>query len=89
MHSLTNDRLTEFSPSYLFRRQRECGEQLHKYLGNHAVHCVRTRDLGIDLEAIEKVSNRLKQIFQSIVVIQDAPDRLICLNVTNMCTRER
>jgi hypothetical protein len=88
IHSLTNDRLTESSPFYLFGRQREYGEQLHKYLDNHAVHSVRRRDLGIDLEAIEKVSNRLEQISQSIVVIQDAPDRLIRLNVRNTFARE-
>ena len=89
MHSLTNDRLTESSPLYLFGRQRECGEQLHKYLDNHAIHSFCTRDIGIDLKAIEKVSNRLKQISQSIIVTHDVPDHLICLNVTNMCTRER
>jgi len=35
------------------------------------------------------VSNRLEQIGQSIVVTDDVPDRLIRLNVTNTCARER
>ena len=35
------------------------------------------------------MSNRLEQIGQSIVVIQDAPDRLIRLNVKNTCAREK
>ena len=35
------------------------------------------------------MSNRLEQIGQSIVVIQDATDRLIRLNVRNTCARER
>ena len=69
MNSLTGDGLTKFSLLYLFRRQREYGEQLHEYLDNHLIHRFRGRDLGIDLEAIEEMSNRLKQISQCTVVI--------------------
>ncbi len=74
---LTDDGLTEVSRLHLFGRQRERGEQLHEYLDDHFVHTVRRRDLGIDLKAIEKVSNRLEQIDQRIIVINDALDRLI------------
>ncbi len=69
MNSLTGDGLTKFSLLYLFRRQRECGEQLHENLDNHLIHGFRGRDLGIDFKAIEEMSNRLKQIGQCTVVI--------------------
>src|SRR6266576_3719244 len=52
-----SDGLTKFSLLYLFGRQRECGEQLHENLDNHLIHGLCGRDLGIDLEAIEEVSN--------------------------------
>ena len=68
----------------LFGRQREGGEQLHEYLDNHLIHGFRGRDPGIDLKAIEEVSNRLEQIGQVAVVIYDALDRLMGLNVTKM-----
>src|SRR6266852_23936 len=55
--SLTDDGLTKFPLLYLFGRQRECGEQLHEYLDNHHIHGLCGRDLGIDLEAIEELSN--------------------------------
>ena len=41
-------------------------------------------DLGIDLQAIEEVPNRLEQISQGTVVIYDALDCLISLNVTKI-----
>jgi hypothetical protein len=81
INSLTDERLTKFSPLYFFGCQRECGEQLHEYLDNHLIHGFCGRYLGIDLEAIEKVPDRVEQITQGIVVICDAPDRLIRLNV--------
>ena len=68
----------------LFGRQCECGEQLYEYPDNHLVHGIGGRDIGIDLEAIEEVPNRLEQISQGTVVICDALDRLIRLNVTKM-----
>ena len=57
MNSLTGDGLTKVSLLCHFGSQRECGEQLHKYLDNHLIHGFCGRDLGIDLEAIEEVSN--------------------------------
>ncbi len=69
INSLTDDGLTKFSLLYLFGRQRECGEQLHEDLDNHFIHGFCGRDLGIDLEAIEEVPNRLEQIGQCTVVI--------------------
>ena len=57
MNSLTGDELTKFSLLYLFRRQRERGEELHENLDNHLIHGFRRRDLGIDLKAIEEMSN--------------------------------
>ena len=84
MNPLSDDRLTKFSLLRLFGRQRECGEQLHEYLDNHLIHRFRGRDLGIDIEAIEEVPNRLEQIGQGTVVIYDARYRLICLNITKM-----
>ena len=69
MNPLSDDRLTKFSLLCLFGRQRECGEQLHEYLDNHLIHGFCGRDLGIDLEAIEEMSNRLEQIGQCTVVI--------------------
>src|SRR6266852_6558615 len=68
MNSLTGDGLTKFSLLYLFRRQRKCGEQLYENLDNHLIHGFRGRDLGIDLKAIEEMSNRIKQIGQCTVV---------------------
>ena len=59
---LTDDGLTKFSLLCLFGRERECGEQLHEYLDNHLIHGFCGRDLGIDPEAIEEMSHRLKQI---------------------------
>ena len=82
INSLTDNELTEFSLLCLFGRQRECGEQLHEYLDYHLIHGFCGRDLGIDLEAIEEVPNRLEQIGQGTVVIYDALDRLIRLIVT-------
>jgi hypothetical protein len=67
-----------------FIRQRECGEQLHEYLDHHLAHGFCGRDLDIDLEAIEEVSNWLVQVDQGTVVIYDALDHLIRLNVTYM-----
>jgi len=84
MNPLSGDGLTKFSLLRLFGRQRECGEQLHEYLDNHLIHRFRGRDLGIDIEAIEEVPNRLEQIGQGIVVVYDALYRLIHLSVTKM-----
>ena len=84
IHFLTDEGLTEFSFLFLFRRQRKRGEQLHEYLDNNVVHRVCRRNLGIDLEATEEESNRLEQIYQSIVIADDALDRLICLDVKKM-----
>jgi hypothetical protein len=83
-NSITDDGLTELSQLNLFGRQRERGEQLYEYSDNHLIHGISRRDLGIDLEAVEEVPNRLEQIGQGTVVICDALDRLIRLNVTNM-----
>ena len=84
INSLTDDGLTKFTLPYLFGRHRKYGEQLYENLDNHLIHGFRGRDLGIDLEAIEEVSNRLKQIGQGTVVIQDARDCLVRLHVTTM-----
>ena len=81
---LTDDGLTKFSLLCLFGRQRECGKQLHEYLDNHLIHGFCGRDLGIDVEAIEEMSNRLEQIGQCTVVIYDTLDCLLRLNVTKM-----
>jgi hypothetical protein len=51
------DGLTKFSALYFFGRQRECGQQLHEYLYNHLIHGFCGRDLGIDPEAIEEMTN--------------------------------
>src|SRR6267154_1363049 len=82
--SLFDNRLTKFSLLCLFGRQRECGEQLHQYLDNHLIHGFCGRDLGVDLEAIEEMSDRLEQIGEGTVVIYDALHCLIRLNVTKM-----
>jgi hypothetical protein len=78
------DELTKFSLFCLFGRRRECGEQLHENLDNHLIHGFCGRDLGIDIEALEEMSSRLEQIGQGTVVIYDALDRLVRLNVTKM-----
>ena len=57
MNSVTDDALTEFSLLCLFGCQCECGEQLHENLDNNLIHSFCGRDLGVDLEAIEEVSN--------------------------------
>ena len=84
---LTDDRLTKFSLLCLFGRQRECGEKLHENLDDHLIHGFCGWDLGIDLEAIEEMSNRLKQIGQGTVVIRDTLDSLIRLYVTKISTQ--
>jgi hypothetical protein len=62
-------------------------KQLHKYLDDHLIHGFCGRNLGIDLEANGEVSNRFKQIGQGTVVVYDALDSLIGLNVTNLKMR--
>jgi hypothetical protein len=57
MNPLTDDGLTKFSLLCLLGRQRECREQLHENFNYHLIHGFSGRDLGIDLEAIEEVSN--------------------------------
>ncbi len=57
INCLTDDRLTKSSPLYLFGRQCERGEELHEYLDNHLIQTICGRDLGIDLEAFQEVSN--------------------------------
>jgi hypothetical protein len=84
INSLTDDGLTKFSLFCLFGRRRECGEQLHENLDNHLIHGFCGRDLGIDIEALEEMSSRLEQIGQGTVVIYDALDRLVRLNVTKV-----
>ena len=69
INSLTNDKLTEFSLLRLFGRQRQCGEQLHEYLDNYFIHGFSGRDLGIDFEATEEVSDRMEQTGKGTVVI--------------------
>ena len=69
INSLTGDGLTKFSLPRLFGRQRDCGEQLHEYFDDHLIHGFCGRDLGVDLEAIEEMSNQLKQVGQGDVVI--------------------
>jgi hypothetical protein len=49
------DGLTWLSLFNLFCHQRKSGEQLHEYLGNYLSHSVCRRNLGIDVEAIQKV----------------------------------
>lgn len=69
---------------HLFSRQRDYGEQLHEYLDDHPIQSFCGRDVGIDFEVIESVSDPLEQIGQGAVVTYDALDRLIHLYVTKM-----
>ena len=62
INSLTDNGLTKFSLLRLFGRRRECEEQLDEDLDNQFVHVFCGRDLGIDLEPIEEVADRLEQI---------------------------
>ena len=64
-----DDGLTKFPLFHLFRRQCQCGEQLHEYLDNHLFHGFCGRDIGVDLETIEEMSDGLEQIGQGAVVI--------------------
>ena len=50
-----SDGLTCFSLLDLFGHQREGREELYKYLYNHLSHGNSRGDLGIDVEAIQKV----------------------------------
>ena len=86
INPLTDDELTKFSLLYPFGCERECGEQLHKNHDNRLAHGHFSSDLSIDLEAIdlEEVPNRIEQNDQVTVVIYDAVDRLIRLNVIKM-----
>ena len=86
-NSLTDGGLTKFSLLYLFVNHRECGEQLYENLDDHLIHGFCGSDLGIDIEAIEEVPNRLKQIGQGTVIICGALDRLRRLDVTKMRAR--
>jgi len=89
MNFVTDDRLTKFSLRCLFGRQRECREQLHEDLENHLIHGFRGGDLGINIESIEEVSKRFKQIGQGTVVIYDALDCLIRSIVTKIHAPKR
>jgi hypothetical protein len=77
IHYLTEDGLTRFSLFNLCGSQREGREKLHEYLDNHLSHSNCRRDLGINIEATQKVFDRLKQIDQGIVAVEYALDRLI------------
>ena len=68
-HRHPDDGLTKLSLPCLFGRRRECEEQLHENLDNHVIHGFCRRDLGIDLDVIEDVPNRLEQIGQDTVII--------------------
>jgi hypothetical protein len=57
---IAEDGLTWFSLFNLFGRQRERGEQLDEYLDKYLIHSVCRRDLGIDVEALQKVIDRLE-----------------------------
>ena len=70
-------KLTRFLLLDLFGSQREGGEQLNEYLDDHLSHRDCRRDLCIDLEAPQKVFDRLEQVHQRIVAVFDALDRLI------------
>ena len=81
---VTENELTWLSLFNLFCRQRKGREQLYEYLDHHLIHSNRRRDLGIDIESLQKVFDRLKQINQCIVAVNDALDPLIGLLVTKM-----
>ena len=68
----------------MFGRQRKGGEKLDEYLDNHLGHSYCRGDLRIDVEAIQKVFDRLEQVGQRIVAISGTFDRLIGLDVTKM-----
>jgi hypothetical protein len=54
---LTKDGLTWFSLLDFLGHQRKCGEKLHEYLDNYLGHGDSGRDLGIDVEAVQKLFN--------------------------------
>ena len=66
----------------LFGRKREGGEQLHQYFDRHLSHGDCMRNLGIDLEAIQKMFDRLELINEGIVTGINVLSHLIRLNVT-------
>jgi hypothetical protein len=68
----------------LFGQQRKGREQLHKYLDNYLGHSGRRRDLGIDIEALQKMFDQLEQVNQRIIAVGDALDRLTGLDITTM-----
>ena len=76
---INNDGLTKFSFLGLFGCQSGRGEQLHEYLDNHFIHSDCRRDLGICLKAIHEAVNRLEQVGQCIIVVNDVLDRLMGL----------
>jgi hypothetical protein len=67
----------------LLSGQRKGGKQLREYLDNHLSHSDCRRDLGIDVEVIQKAFEGLEQIDQCVAV-GDALDPLIGLDVTMM-----
>jgi hypothetical protein len=85
---LTKDGLTRFTLLDLFGNQREGRQKLHKYLDDYLSHSDCRRDPGIDVEAIQKIFDRLKQIDQGIIAVNGTLDRLI-RDVTKMRTCER
>jgi hypothetical protein len=84
MNSLTDDKLTKFSLLYLFGRCRECREQLRENLDNQFSHGFCGGNLGIDLQAIKKTSNRFEKIGQGTEVIYGTLGCLIRFNITMM-----
>jgi hypothetical protein len=74
---LTDDGLTRFSLLDLFGNQREGREKFHEYLDNNLSHSDCRRDPGIDVEAVQKMFDRLEQIDQGIVTVNDTLDCLI------------
>ena len=66
MHS--DDGLTWSSLHDMFCRKSQCGEQLHHYLQYYLSHGRCRRDLGVDVEAFQKVFYGLEHIHKSIKV---------------------
>ena len=78
---INKDELTWSSLPNLVCHDREGGEQLHHYLHNYLRHSGCRRDLGVNVETIQKAFYRLKQFNDRFQVGNDALERLRYLNV--------
>jgi hypothetical protein len=81
---LSKNGLTKSPLPNLFGCQCDGGEQPHQYTDNYLSHSDRGGELGIDVEANQKVYDQLNNTNKCIVTGGDTICRLIQLNVSSV-----